>query len=309
MISTRMRVSASRPIAAAWSPPGSTLGWASGSVTTAGGQSVEVVSLPVPGPAGLATVAWAGDRVLYPNVRGGRVVIATELPEQGASEEVVTSGGYQPAATTDGHTVVFTKLGTGDESGSLWRVDADGSHAARLAPRGSSSPQVTPDDRQVIFLLRTERDRVPVEGAARRRSTHRRSSICLPRAWTCHQMDDRSCWHRETSRSGQSSSRAICPIARRDEVSRRLGAGPGGHPMTGASRTSVRRPARTSGSNRSTANRRISSRVSPMVVRSLILRGRTTANASPSPERPSPTTSSWSLASSDDHRGHPPRPV
>jgi serine/threonine protein kinase len=118
----------------------------------AGGQSVEVLSFPVTGPAALATVAWAGDRVIYPNISGGRVVVATELPEQGASEEVVTPGGYQPAATTDGRTVVFTKLGTGDQAGSLWRVDADGNHAVPLAPRGSHSPLVTPGDRQVMFL-------------------------------------------------------------------------------------------------------------------------------------------------------------
>jgi serine/threonine protein kinase len=136
----------------------------------AGGHSAEVLSFPVAGPAGVATIAWAADRVLHPNTRGGRGVITTELPEQGASEDVVTAGGYQPAATTDGHIVVFTKLGTGDEAGSLWRVDADGSHAARLAPRGSSSPQVTPDDLQVFFLSGQNGIvspwRVPLEGGA-----------------------------------------------------------------------------------------------------------------------------------------------
>jgi Tol biopolymer transport system component len=116
-----------------------------------GGQSAEVVSWPIPGPASLATVAWAADRVLHPTVRGGRSVIATDLPGQGTSEEIVTSGGDQPAATSDGHTVVFRKLGTGVQGGSLWRVDADGNHALQLGPRVLSL-LVTPDDREVIFL-------------------------------------------------------------------------------------------------------------------------------------------------------------
>jgi eukaryotic-like serine/threonine-protein kinase len=116
-----------------------------------GGQSREVVSWIVPGPAGLATVAWAAERVIHAEPKGGRSVIAADLPGQGASDEVVTSGGYQPVATTDGRTVVFTKLGTGVDGG-IWKVDADGNHAVPLAPLGSSSPLVTPDDRQVMFL-------------------------------------------------------------------------------------------------------------------------------------------------------------
>jgi hypothetical protein len=43
-----------------------------------GGHSREVVSFPVPGPSQLATVAWAADRVLYPNIRG--VGLSSRLP-------------------------------------------------------------------------------------------------------------------------------------------------------------------------------------------------------------------------------------
>jgi Tol biopolymer transport system component len=100
-------------------------------------------------------------------------VIATDLPGQAASEEVVSSGGYQPAATTDGRTVVFTKTGI---DGGIWKVDADGNHAVPLAPRGSFFPVVTPDDRQVIFLSAQSGIVspwvVPLEGGAPKEFVH-----------------------------------------------------------------------------------------------------------------------------------------
>ena len=51
-------------------------------------------------------VAWAGDRLLYAGVVGGKPAILRVTPGQNTPEDVVLEA-VAPAATSDGRTIVF----------------------------------------------------------------------------------------------------------------------------------------------------------------------------------------------------------
>ncbi|PWT83984.1 MAG: hypothetical protein C5B57_05675 [Blastocatellia bacterium] len=92
-----------------------------------------------------ARVAWAGQHLLYPTMTAGQSNIASVVPERGGPQEVV-SRAQNPAATSDGRTIVF------QQGMSLWKVDADGRHPVQLSEKMSLMPRVTPDDRHVVFI-------------------------------------------------------------------------------------------------------------------------------------------------------------
>jgi Tol biopolymer transport system component len=88
--------------------------------------------------------------LLYTNSDGSRVAISNILPGQTAPEEVVTNAA-DPAATSDGRTIVFDSTNTGADAG-IWKIDADGRHRFQLVAGDAGVPIVTPDDRRVVFL-------------------------------------------------------------------------------------------------------------------------------------------------------------
>ena len=57
-------------------------------------------------PISLDRVAWAGDRLLYAAMAGGKPAILSVTPGQGTSEALVLDA-VAPAATSDGRTIVF----------------------------------------------------------------------------------------------------------------------------------------------------------------------------------------------------------
>jgi Tol biopolymer transport system component len=92
-----------------------------------------------------ATIAWAGEDLLYPAVRSGRLGVMRVKPGDGASEELVQDGMFA-TATSDGRGVVFQH-----GLGGLWKVEGDGRRPVELSPDGIA-PLVSPDGRNVLFL-------------------------------------------------------------------------------------------------------------------------------------------------------------
>ena len=96
-------------------------------------------------------VAWAGDRLLHTNSANGHTSISA-FTTATMSDEFVTKG-LDPAATSDGRTIVFQSAENGARAG-LWKVDADGRNPVQLVSGPASAPVLTPDNSRVIFMLR-----------------------------------------------------------------------------------------------------------------------------------------------------------
>ena len=98
---------------------------------------------------GRATLAWAGDQLLYTSAAGGRLSIMRVSATGEMPQEVVAQAVY-PTATTDGRSIVFTPTDTGRAG--IWKIDADGRNGIQLVSGGDSFvPIVTPDNRYVVF--------------------------------------------------------------------------------------------------------------------------------------------------------------
>jgi len=103
----------------------------------------------MPSPMGADHVAWAGDRVLYSGIVGGKPAILKVTTVQNTPEDVVLEA-LAPAATSDGGTIVF--VSSTDNSLDLWTADANGRRKNRLVPSVTANAvAVTPDDRFVLF--------------------------------------------------------------------------------------------------------------------------------------------------------------
>ena len=85
----------------------------------------------VPAPMGVERVAWAGDRLLYAGIVGGKPAILRVTPGQNTPEDVVLEA-LAPAATSDGRTIVF--VSSTDNTLDLWTADANGRRKTRLVP-------------------------------------------------------------------------------------------------------------------------------------------------------------------------------
>ncbi len=114
------------------------------------------------GMIAFAGVAWAGDRILFSTTDGGRAVLSSVSASGGPAEEVV-SNATQAAATADGRTIVFSRLGSG-----LWRTDAAGQPPVQLtAHERAIEPQILPDG-TVVFVSAQSRVqtvwRMPLDG-------------------------------------------------------------------------------------------------------------------------------------------------
>ena len=102
-----------------------------------------------PVPMSVERVAWAGDRLLYGGVVGGKPAILRVTPGQNTPEDVVLEA-LAPAATSDGRTIVF--VSSTDNTLDLWTADANGRRKIRLVPSViAEQVAVTPDDRFVLF--------------------------------------------------------------------------------------------------------------------------------------------------------------
>jgi serine/threonine protein kinase len=101
-------------------------------------------------PISIDRVAWAGDRLLYGSVVGGKPAILRVGPGQNTPEDVVLEA-LAPAATSDGRTIVFVSSSI-DNTLDLWTADAGGRRKTRLVPTvAAEQVAVTPDDRFVLF--------------------------------------------------------------------------------------------------------------------------------------------------------------
>jgi eukaryotic-like serine/threonine-protein kinase len=101
-------------------------------------------------PITIERIAWAANRLLYGSVVGGRPAILRLSPGQGAPEDVVLDA-LDPAATSDGRTIVFVSSSI-DNTLDLWTANAGGRRKTRLVPTvAAEQVAVTPDDRFVLF--------------------------------------------------------------------------------------------------------------------------------------------------------------
>jgi Tol biopolymer transport system component len=114
-----------------------------------GGATGTDVVESVPVLMSVERVAWAGDRLLYGGVVGGKPAILRVTPGQNTPEDVVFEA-LTPAATSDGRTIVF--VSSTDNTLDLWTADAGGRRKTRLVPSVTAEQvAVTPDDRFVLF--------------------------------------------------------------------------------------------------------------------------------------------------------------
>ena len=117
--------------------------WLGDGGATAGADLVQRV------PTGMDRVAWAGDRLLYTGIVGGKPAILRLMPGKNNPEDVVLEA-VSPAATSDGGTIVF--VSSADNTLDLWTADANGRRKTRLAASVTANLlAVTPDDRSVLF--------------------------------------------------------------------------------------------------------------------------------------------------------------
>ena len=103
----------------------------------------------VPVPKNVERVAWAGDRLLYGGVVGGKPAVLKVTPGQNTPEDVVLEA-LAPVATSDGGTIVF--VSSADGTLDLWTADANGRRKTHLVSSVTANlVAVTPDDRFVLF--------------------------------------------------------------------------------------------------------------------------------------------------------------
>jgi Tol biopolymer transport system component len=115
-------------------------------VGDADGKTGRNVVERIPSNENFATIAWSGDRILYTSSTGSGSSIMGVIP-LAAPQEVVARG-TGVSATSDGQTVVYFVTGK-DGRFEIWKADADGRRATRLAD--GTTPMVTSDGRWVIF--------------------------------------------------------------------------------------------------------------------------------------------------------------
>jgi len=111
-------------------------------------RGTDVVSSRTLGDVSDAQIAWAGDRLIYPRLANGRLVLASVIPGGAAPDDLLSKDFGRFSATSDGGTIVFTST----DGLSIWKADADGRRRVQLASGSASYLQVTRDDRSVLFL-------------------------------------------------------------------------------------------------------------------------------------------------------------
>ena len=109
-------------------------------------RGMEVVSSNTLGDVSDARIVWAGNRLLYPRMVNGQLVLASVSPGGGAPADVLPSAFGHFSATSDGRTIVFTS------TDGIWKAEADGRHRVQLISGSAGYPQVTRDDRSILFL-------------------------------------------------------------------------------------------------------------------------------------------------------------
>jgi eukaryotic-like serine/threonine-protein kinase len=148
--------------------------------TDSTGTPLQEVVPPAPfsGVSSGASVAWAGDRLLYTTTATGTAAVA-RVPSTGGTPEEILPGSFLAAASADGRTIVFNRA---DDSGrvGLWRSDSDGRQPALLLDNGCLWPRITPDGRYVVCLSsRTGLQspwRVPLGGGTLTEIVHRNAA-------------------------------------------------------------------------------------------------------------------------------------
>jgi Tol biopolymer transport system component len=106
----------------------------------------EVVASKALGAVLDAQIAWAGDRLIYPRMSNGQLLLTSGIPGGDAPVDVLSKDFEHFSATSDGGTIVFTA------TDGIWKAEADGRHAVQIASGDAGYLQVTRDDRSVLFL-------------------------------------------------------------------------------------------------------------------------------------------------------------
>jgi Tol biopolymer transport system component len=148
--------------------------WVGDGSATTGADVVHRVPINI-----LERVAWAGDRLLYSSVVGGKPAIVRLTPGVNTPEDVVLEA-LAPASTSDGGTIVF--VSTTDRL-ELWTADANGRRNMRLASATAGFVAITPDDRFVLFSSIVGGPSiwmVPIEGGSPTRLTDGASMAVSP---------------------------------------------------------------------------------------------------------------------------------
>ena len=115
-----------------------------GDGTAEGGR--EVVSSKAFGAVLDPQIAWAGDRLIYPRMSNGKLLLASVIPGGDSPVDVLSKDFGHFSATSDGRTIVFTA------ADGIWKAEADGRNAVQIASGDAGYLQVTRDDRSVLFL-------------------------------------------------------------------------------------------------------------------------------------------------------------
>ena len=244
----------------------------------------------VPSPMGVDRVAWAGDRLLYSGIVGGKPAILRVTPGQNTPEDVVLEA-LAPAATSDGRTIVF--VSSTDNTLDLWTADANGRRKTRLVPSVTAKKvAVTPDDRYVLYTSLAGGTvsiwMVSIEGGSPTKLTDGSNAAVSPDGGSIAFIAEVK---RRTGTPRLQSSRM--QFAKND---RRRAVRHGGLLDSRTVAASPTRATGISGCSRSAVALRVSSHASPTAARSDPLRGRATGSDWPSRDRPSPTTSCCSRA-------------
>ncbi len=115
----------------------------------AAADGAEVVApAPFSGRATLATVAWAGEDLIYASTASGRAIIARLRAGLVTPEELI-SNALEGRGTPDGRTVVYRATEADGEG--LWKVNADGRQPEQLVPGQIRGPVMAPNGRFVVF--------------------------------------------------------------------------------------------------------------------------------------------------------------
>jgi serine/threonine protein kinase/Tol biopolymer transport system component len=91
-------------------------------------------------------LTWVGRKLIFA-ARGSSL---WSVPSSGAAAEEVLPNAMSPASSSDGRTLVYLSTNV-DEPGSLWKADADGGNAVRLAGGNPLWPRIALGDRFVLY--------------------------------------------------------------------------------------------------------------------------------------------------------------
>ncbi|HET9217704.1 MAG TPA: protein kinase [Terriglobia bacterium] len=130
---------------------------------SAGANGRDVISRVAPPGIPGSTVSWSSQDLFYVAQQGNGRAIAAFAPDQEHTRPVIVDAAL-PAVTSDGGTIVYLSWGPLETFGTMWKADADGRHAVRLASTARWLAGVTRDNRAAIYALDQGIWMMPLDG-------------------------------------------------------------------------------------------------------------------------------------------------